>query len=382
MRIAVVHHSLSLTGGGERVCMSLLRALDRTNHDVVLRCVEPPHGVRFAGGDEGVGPDPPPWQPCDEACRAAHASLRSVRLERVEPGPAPRPPAEALFAVGGQCDLIVVTDGGFLLARTDAPRVILYCNSALREEGRLDVLRRAGSIRGRIRYYRARKADERLLRMARDSRIELVPNSLNTMGLIGLAVGRQAGTPVYPPVDLCRYLPLRSAAKGRRVATIARFAPKKNLEGAARIMAAAGERWDVAGNAAHPYQLDYHRKISGAAPARARILLNPAPGQLDSVLGGARVYLHASKETFGMAVVEAIAAGCVPVVPDNSAHPETVPYDELRYRTEAEAVEIVRGALDGRYDSLLPALQGHAERFSEEAFQAGMLRAVEGPGEG
>ena len=380
MRIAVVHHRLGLTGGGERVCMSLLRALDRTNHDVVLRCVEPPHGVRFAGGDEGVGPDPPPCQPCDEACRAGHASLRSVRLERVEPGPAPRPPAEALFAVGGQCDLIVVTDGGFLLARTDAPRVILYCNSALREEGRLDVLRRAGSIRGRIRHYRARKADKRVLRMARDSRIELVPNSLNTMGLIGRAVGRQAGTPVYPPVDLCRYLPLRSAAKGRRVATIARFAPEKNLEGAARIMAAAGERWDVAGNAAHPYQLDYHRKISGAAPARARILLNPAPGQLDSVLGGARVYLHASKETFGMAVVEAIAAGCVPVVPDNSAHPETVPYDELRYGSEKEAADKVQAALDGRYDGLLAGLQGHVRRFSEGAFQEKMLEIIGGSG--
>lgn len=381
MRIAVVHHSLGLTGGGERVCMSLLRALDRTNHDVVLRCVEPPHGVRFAGGDEGGGgPDPPPWQPCDEACRAGHASLRNVRLERVEPGPARPQPAEALFAVGGQCDLIVVTDGGFLLARTDAPRVILYCNSALREEGRLDVLRRAGSIRGRIRYYRARKADKRVLRMARDSRIELVPNSLNTMRLVGRAVGRRAGTPVYPPVDLCRYLPLRSAAKGRRVATIARFAPEKNLEGAARIMAAAGERWDMAGNAAHPYQLDYHRKISGEAPARARILLNPAPGELDSVLGGARAYLHASKETFGMAVVEAIAAGCVPVVPDNSAHPETVPYDELRYGSEEEAADKVQAALDGRYDGLLAGLQGHVRRFSEGAFQERMLEIIGGSG--
>ena len=297
----------------------------------------------------------------------------------MEPGPA-RPPAEALFSVGGQCDLIVVTDGGFFLARTDAPRVILYCNSALREEGRLDALRKAGSIRGRIRYYRARKADKRVLRMARDSRIELVPNSLNTMGLIGRAVGRQAGTPVYPPVDLCRYLPLRSAAKGRRVATIARFAPEKNLEGAARIMAAAGERWDMAGNAAYPYQLDYHRKISGEAPARARILLNPAPGQLDSVLGGARVYLHASKETFGMAVVEAIAAGCVPVVPDNSAHPETVPYDELRYSSEKEAADKVQAALDGRYDGLLAGLQGHVRRFSEGAFQEKMLEIIGGSG--
>ena len=36
--------------------------------------------------------------------------------------------------------------------------------------------------------------------------------------------------------------------------------------------------------------------------------------------------------------------GCVPVVADNSAHPETVPFAELRYRTEAEAAEIMRRA--------------------------------------
>ena len=77
-------------------------------------------------------------------------------------------------------------------------------------------------------------------------------------------------------------------------------------------------------------------------------------------------------------MVEAVAAGCVPVVPDNSAHPETVPFKELRYGTESEAAGIVRGALDGRYDHLLPGLRGHARRFSEEAFQEAMLGIIEG----
>ena len=54
---------------------------------------------------------------------------------------------------------------------------------------------------------------------------------------------------------------------------------------------------------------------------------------MDDALGRARVYLHASKETFGIAVAEAVAAGCMPVVPDNSAHPETVPFAKLRYGT-------------------------------------------------
>ena len=78
-----------------------------------------------------------------------------------------------------------------------------------------------------------------------------------------------------------------------------------------------------------------------------------------------------------MAVAEAVAAGCIPVVPDHTARPETVPFSELRYRTE-EAVEIVRGALGGRFDGLLPALKEHAEKFSEEAFQESMLGIIEG----
>ena len=99
-----------------------------------------------------------------------------------------------------------------------------------------------------------------------------------------------------------------------------------------------------------------------------RLHANAAHGVLEEIVGGARAYLHTSKETLGVSIAEAAAAGCVPVVPDHTAHPGTVPFAELRHRTEAEAAEIVRGALDGRYDGLLPALQEHVRRFPEEAF--------------
>ena len=69
-------------------------------------------------------------------------------------------------------------------------------------------------------------------------------------------------------------------------------------------------------------------------------------------------------------------------MPDNSAHPETVPFAELRYRTEAEAAEIVRGALDGRYDGLLAPLRDHVQRFSEGALQEGMMGVIGDPNAG
>ena len=143
-------------------------------------------------------------------------------------------------------------------------------------------------------------------------------------------------------------------------------------------MRAAGGRWDAVGNARERPHLDHLEALRGMAGPDMHFHVNAAEGELDALLGGARVYLHPRPESFGIAVVEAVAAGCVPVVPDNSAHPETVPFAELWYRTEAEAAGIVRGALDGRYDGLLPALRGHVEQFSEEAFQEAMLGIIEG----
>ena len=194
------------------------------------------------------------------------------------------------------------------------------------------------------------------------------------------AIGRPVpGTAVvYPPVDVRRFAALRGALRERRTATVARFAPEKNLGGAVRIMREAGGRYDIVGNARGPAQLRTLKEARRSLTAGMRLHANAGHGVLEEIVGGARAYLHASEETFGVSVAEAAAAGCVPVVPDHTAHPETVPFAELRYRTEAEAAEIVRGALDGRYDGLLPALQEHVRRFSEEAFQEAMLGIIEG----
>ena len=62
------------------------------------------------------------------------------------------------------------------------------------------------------------------------------------------------------------------------------------------------------------------------------LLKNIPRNKLVSILNRAKVYFHCSRETFGISIIEGIAAGCIPIVPDNSAHKETVPFEELRYR--------------------------------------------------
>lgn len=372
MKIGIVHRSLRLVGGGERVCLSLLKTLDRTGHDVVLRCAEPPHGISFAEGGGGRE-ERAAAAPCDEACRASHCRLERAELDCVAPD------SRSMFNAPWY-DLLVVTDGDFVLGETAAKRVVLYCNSALREDGRISPGGRM-SLGGWLSRYRIKRHDRRLVRAARGEKVELVPNSRDTMGRISQLVGRPTERHVYPPVDLERFAALGSSTpKERRIATVARFAPEKRLVAAARIVRRTGERWDVVGNALHPYQFTYLGEVKRAAGPAARFHINVGQGELNGVLAGAKAYLHASKETFGIAVAEAAAAGCIPVVPNNSAHPETVPFAELRYGSESEAAEKLVGALDGRYDRLLPGLRRHVAQFSEHAFQEAMLEIIEGRG--
>lgn len=370
MKISIVHRDFATDGGGERVTLSLLRALDRTNHDVELRCIRPPRSASFRERTGGGAAEPE---------GAAERPLHEFRRVRLRMHPAPggyAADARPLFA-GTESDLLVVTDGGFVMERTDAPRVLLYANSDLGVETGILSLPRPRHPRNILRLWRSKRPFRRMIAAARNKKVVIVPNSEHTRGAVSSAVGRAVrGPAVHPPVDLARFAAARGRTRERRAVTTGRFSPDKRHDVAVRVMRAAGGRWDAVGNARERTHLDHLEVLRGMAGPGMHFHVNAAEGELDALLGGARAYLHPRPESFGIAVVEAIAAGCIPVVPDNSAHPETVPFAELRYGTEAEAAGIVRGALDGRYDGLLPALRGHVEQFSEEAFQEAMLGII------
>ena len=385
VKISVVHHSFHVAGGSEKVTFSLLEALDRTGHDTELRCVRPPAGVRFSGepaqgkrreqDERDWGAQPPP-------------KFNKVRLTQIPEGGAgdriPNFGAEVRALFGNtESDLLIVTDGGFIWDRTDAARILVYGNSDLSVEA--EVLHRRcprSPLRSPLRALRLRleqAAFRKTMAALRDGRAVAIPNTKSTARSYARLFGRDSmERVVYPPVDLDRFRALRGSPKEDRVATTGRFAPEKNHEMAARVMHRVGARWDAVGNTKDSLYEEHLAMLQKMVGSNMHLHVNAGEDELDRVLGGARVYLHARPESFGIAVVEAAAAGCVPVVPDNSAHPETVPFGELRYATEDEAVDKVREALDGSHDRLLPGLARHAERFSVRTFQEAMLGIIEG----
>jgi len=99
-----------------------------------------------------------------------------------------------------------------------------------------------------------------------------------------------------------------------------------------------------------------------------KILYDIPHNQIHQHTCKAKVFLSTSIETFGISTVESIASGCIPIVPNNSAHLEAVPFNELRYNNIDHAIEKIQYAINGEYDHLIPSLQQHIQQFDQSIF--------------
>ena len=101
---------------------------------------------------------------------------------------------------------------------------------------------------------------------------------------------------------------------------------------------------------------------------------------MKAALRGAAFFLHTMRdEPFGMSTVEAIAAGCIPVVHDSGGQREVVPLDHLRFRTVEEAVGIFEALLAQRPKALAETsryLQNHIRQFSRDTFRGRMSKIL------
>lgn len=92
------------------------------------------------------------------------------------------------------------------------------------------------------------------------------------------------------------------------------------------------------------------------------------------------IFLHTLiNEPFGITAVQAIAAGCIPIVHNSGGQKETVCEPFLRYDTLEQVPEIVRTLQQwepSQIDELLGSLQDHVQQFDTAVFQQKMQRVL------
>lgn len=124
---------------------------------------------------------------------------------------------------------------------------------------------------------------------------------------------------VYPPVDVEKYLPLASYRDRENiVVTISRLEHMKNLDVVIEVAKEVKEAKFVIlgrGQSSNYYAMLIKKVKEYGLEGQVKILVDVGEEQKVEILRRAKVYLHPTKyEHFGMAIVEAMSSGLIPVV--------------------------------------------------------------------
>jgi len=349
LRVGIIHPYFRVMGGAEQTTLYLIDALKKTNHLTTLYTC-----------------DTPPISETKNFKINKFQSIMPVIIYNYQKWQDFR----KLYQNSEKEDVIIICGGGLMLDEINIDNVILYCHSSFDSEFEFINKKFSGvkEIINKIRQSFLRKK----LSYINDPKIKLISNSNYTKNVMKNRFGRDS-TVVYPPVNLETYSKLYDYPKTNKVVTITRISREKNPEFATNVAMETGLKHNIICRL-NPRQKSLSDKLFQISKNKnISWLIDTSSREKEKVLSSSKVYFHPSKETFGISVVEAIAAGCIPIVPNNSAHLDTVPYDELRFNEKEDAIEKLQNAASGKYDYLKPNLKNHIKKFSIEAYQKDML---------
>lgn len=304
----MLHPSLNACGGAEKICLAFLHSLIKNGFEVTLVTIDKTdwHLLREVFGDPSI--------------KSVDEQYLFVKMPRMFTAT-----MRGFFTVlfyffetirvwlKGSFDLVVNTSGELV----DSSGDLVYINALpLRLLHHYPGVYVEQGVQWRT-YSKLYDLFLKALPRLQNQRI-LCTNSRFNREIIQKHLDR---TPLvlYPPVDIQKF---RSPIQARKdlVVTVSRFRPGKILETVPKIAGLVNSRFLIIGPSNRISETtitELKRTIERVGVKdRVELLVNKENETLVRALSSAKVFLHTQPyEAFGLAVVEAMAAGCVPVVP-------------------------------------------------------------------
>jgi glycosyltransferase involved in cell wall biosynthesis len=210
-----------------------------------------------------------------------------------------------------------------------------------------------------------RRADQRSAGRVTD----FVANSAITRDRIEEFFGRES-TVIHPPVEVERFAP-RQAEDYFLV--VSELVPHKRVDLALEAAKLAGKKVKVVGSGPE------YRRLLETYDGTAEFTRRLPDHELADLMAGAQALIVANVEEFGIAAVEAQAAGRPVLGIDAGGLQETVVQGTTGIRVETPTAEALADALRSvDFTSFDPGtLREHAQQFSLERFQREMRRHVD-----
>ncbi len=213
-------------------------------------------------------------------------------------------------------------------------------------------------------------------KVARVSR--LLATSNYTQGFVKSKWGRDSET-LYPPCPTELYSS-RILPKEDMVITVGRIVPEKRMNLFIEIARKLPTCRFVVVGSIDEQRSEYYASLKRTATSNVSFVLSPLRKAWE-LLARSKVYVHCTlNEHFGITVVEAMAAGCVPVVHDSGGPKEIVPSQVgYRWTNTQDAADRISDLLrnDGLRRRLAVEASRRAEIFGTEAFEANMSRILQ-----
>jgi len=312
MSVTIVHPSLNRGGGAERVCLSIVKTLSENGYNVTLATV-----------------DKTDWRSLDQ--RFGESPRPSKEFHVLDAKAVKNTFSQAIFTLSSFIPLLL-----YVRFKKSGGVVINTCGEVVDSIADISYIN-ALPMRVTPNYAESGMPNSQLWRLgARAYGFSLrildricVQNIVLTNSKFMQSIIRRdlkrSSTVVYPSVAAEKF-GLASEKRTRKnvVATVARIRPGKQLELVPDIAKLADRKWefDIVGLADEGSGKTLEKLLGRIRnlqeTERIRLRVNLPSQRLVDTLARAKVYLHLQPmEAFGIAIVEAMAAGCVPVVPKN-----------------------------------------------------------------
>jgi len=361
MKACIVHNTLNSVGGGERVCLAVIEALRELGYAVTLLTVEPTEWnrvVKIVGANNVIKPD-------EEECilpfkvKSFGIYMRLLTFLKL--------------LDRSRWDLIVNTHGDVLPISSHVI-YMHYPTFALLKEAPINI-KYYKSLFWRLYFTPYERIQQKLARRLKCK--VLLTNSEYSADAIRRHIGINA-TVLYPPVDIDDFL--KKSSKPDRddcVVLCGRFSPEKNYELALDIAQDLPQvKFKIIGASSGKISNTYYNKLKEIVRKKrlknVEFLRNISRNNQIRIYSRSKVFLHTMVgEHFGIAVVEGMAAGLVPVV-----HRSGGPWYDivsigkygLGFLSKEEAVEAIAKAIKN-YRRLSSKAVERAKMFSKTRFK-------------
>lgn len=351
MNIGIIHGFVGGGGGTEKTLHGILETLENTNHNVTLYTFSKPK-----------------------------INYKKINVKSILPISIPffglyqRAMESKLISKAKNEDILIQASGGLGIPSNPNQKIIVYAHTDFSNELDNPSSKYKGiwSLYYKTYYLMIKKFIENI----QNPQIEIICNSEYIQNKIKSKFDKDS-TVIYPPVRLDEF---QSITKEKQVVTVGRFSEEKNHNFGINVFSEIDCNYNIIGNTKTKSNILYYNELKSQIESHENISLykNIDRKVLVDILNKSKIYFHCSKETFGISVVEAISAGCIPIVPDNSAHKETVPFPELRYPEDdiEKSREIIHNALNDSFIHLLIPLKESIQKFSYNEFKKQFLEHV------